>query len=190
MTDYKEVVKKVKEAVDQLEGEDNLKDIAFKTLLDHALRGNEELPTVQPIHAGTDEVVKSAVSKSRAKKSSQPTVPYSDSAIRKEVKEKFEDIDPNISDLKPLKSLKQKWEKYLWVLEVARRKGLDMLTNSEVAYILDEKLSLGVTEKQVNNLTFKVEAGYVAKRSVDGHRSWKILQPGIDWVTTIGNANE
>lgn len=176
--DYKTIISEINEAVKEIE-DTNLKEIAFKDLLNDALDRRESnsvsgTESVQPPQGNQPK-------KSNSKRSvTEP--PFRLSSVRQELRDAMEDFDPNMVGIKPLNSLKQKWEQYIWVLEIARQKGFDSLTNSEIAYVLSEKFSLGATEKQVNNLTFKAKDGIVFKREVNGVRAWKILQPGIKLI--------
>jgi len=179
MKDYKTIVKEVVEATKSIKDK-NLKEIAFKKLLEHSLDPHAEFVSKKADGSSTKRV-KGSINK---KRSTSPAV--RDKAVREEVKSAFTDVTPNMPGIKPLSSLKQKWEKYVWVLVVAKKKGIDVMTNNEIAYVLSEKFSVGATEKTVNNLTFKVESGFVQKRDLDGTRAWKILIDGINWVTEGG----
>lgn len=176
MKDYKTIVAEIVEATKNITDE-KLREIAFQKLLDHSLE-----PNPSPVSKKTESVeVENSPKKANIKKrSTSPAI--RDNVVREEVKSAFNDVTPNTPGIKPLSSLKQKWEKYIWVLVVAKEKGIDMMTNNEIAFILSEKFSVGATEKSVNNLTFKVEAGFVQKRDLDGTRAWKVLIDGINWV--------
>lgn len=179
MKDYKTIVKEVVEATESIKDE-SLKEIAFQKLLEHSLDPHAESVSKKADGSSTKRV-KGSINK---KRSTSPAV--RDKAVREKVKSAFTDVTPNMPGIKPLSSLKQKWEKYVWVLVVAKKKGIEVMTNNEIAYVLSEKFSVGATEKTVNNLTFKVESGFVQKRDLDGTRAWKILIDGINWVTEGG----
>ncbi len=180
MKDYKTIVTKVVEATEGIKDE-KLKEIAFQKLLEHSLAPQAVSVSKKAGQPGTRHVGANSGIK---KRSTSPAI--RNKAVRKEVKSAFTDVTPNMPGIKPLSSLKQKWEKYIWVLVVAKEKGIEVMTNNEIAYVLSEKFSVGATEKTVNNLTFKVESGFVQKRDIDGTRAWKILIDGINWVTESG----
>ncbi len=174
MKDYKTIVSEVVEATEGIKDE-RLKEIAFQKLLEHSLE-----PNMVPVSRKDTPEQITTKKLGIKKRSSAPAI--RDQIVRDEVKAAFADITPNMPGIKTLSSLKQKWEKYIWVLVVAREKGIDIMTNNEIAYILSEKFSVGATEKNVNNLTFKVESGFVQKRDLNGTRAWKVLIDGINSV--------
>lgn len=176
MKDYKTIVAEIVEATESIKDE-KLKEIAFQKLLEHSLEPNPSHASKEAKPVDTGSFPKKANAKKRA---TSPAV--RDKVVREEVKSVFNDVTPNMPGIKSLSSLKQKWEKYIWVLVVAKEKGIDAMTNNEIAFILSEKFSVGATEKTVNNLTFKVESGFVQKRDLDGTRAWKVLIDGINWV--------
>lgn len=182
MKDYKQIIAEIVEATRGVEDE-KLREIAFQKLLEHSLN-----PTaVQDATSTSDSSTpKTAVVQTRSlRKRSGPSPAVKETSVRPEVKTAFSDVAPNAAEYKPLKELKQKWEKYMWVLVVAKDKGIDRMTNAEIAYVLTEKFSVGATEKTVNNLTFKVEDGYVQKTDLAGTRAWKVLVDGIELIKLV-----
>lgn len=175
MKDYKTIIAEVVEATEAIKDE-KLKEIAFQKLLDHSLN-----PVPFSHTKGAGEVSNDGPKTQPSKRRSVAPV-IKVTSVREEVKSAFTDVTPNMPGLKPLSSLKQKWEKYLWVLVAAKEKGVDVMTNTEIAYILTEKFSVGATDKTVNNLTFKVEPGYVQKTELNSSRAWKVLIDGIDVI--------
>lgn len=187
MKDYQQIVLNIVQATEAIK-DDKLKEIAFQKLLDHALGANLETTT-------NDDAEESSTKKSNAKKAkpkqSQATAKANILTIRQEVKDAFSDITPKMPGMKPLNTLKQKWEQCIWVLVVAKDKGIEEMNNNEIAYVLTEKFSIGATDKTVNNLTFKVTSGHVQKRTTtDGKRTWKVLIDGINAVKEEANDNE
>lgn len=177
MKDYKTIVGEVIEATEGIKDE-KLKEMAFQKLLDHSLVN----PLSSPFPRKGGKTSTATGPKAQGAKKRSATVAIKEASVREEVKSAFADVTPNMPGFKPLSSLKQKWEKYIWVLVVAKDKGIDAMTNTEIAYILTEKFSVGSTDKTVNNLTFKVETGYVQKRELDGARAWKVLIDGINAI--------
>ena len=176
MKDYKAIITEVVEATEGIKDE-KLKEIAFQKLLEHSLEPYSVPVSKKNEGTGVGNSPKNLGAK---KRSTSPSI--RDKVVREEVGSAFADVTPNMPGIKPLSSLKQKWEKYLWVLVVAKEKGIEVMTNNEIAYVLSEKFSVGASEKTVNNLTFKVESGFVQKRDLDGTRAWKVLIDGINWV--------
>jgi len=162
MKDYKTIIKEVVEATENIKDE-KLKEIAFQKLLEHSLTPDLQLVTKK---IDKPPIKDSILNPNPRKRSTSPTV--REKVVREEVKSAFVDVTPNMPGIKPLRSLKQKWEKYIWVLVVAKERGINEMTNNEIAYILSVKFSVGATEKTVNNLTFKVEPGFVQKRNIGG----------------------
>ncbi|OGD10597.1 hypothetical protein A2397_01320 [Candidatus Amesbacteria bacterium RIFOXYB1_FULL_44_23] len=176
MKDYKTIVAEIVDATENIKDE-KLKEIAFQKLLEHSLEPNSSSVSKKVESMDTGNFSKKLGVKKRSKSSV-----VRDKVVREEVKSAFNDVSPNMPGLKPLGSLKQKWEKYIWALVVAKEKGIEMMTNNEIAFVLSEKFSVGVTEKTVNNLTFKVESGFVQKRDLEGTRAWKVLIDGINSI--------
>ncbi len=180
MKDYKSIISEIVSATEDIQDQ-KLKEVAFQSLLNSALSSQQ--PSVDLTSKEDDSRMPiSSARFSPAGKKRSPSPAVRTSIVRDEVKKAFIDVTPNMPGVKPLSTLKQKWEKYIWVLGVGKEKGVEMMTNNEIAYILSENFSVGVTEKTVNNLTFKVEAGFVQKRDLDGTRAWKILIDGINFL--------
>lgn len=198
MKDYKTIISEITAAVKDIEDE-KLKEIAFQRLLEHALT---PLPTpslsTTSIEEGSDSNGKSAVidlvkvKKSdmiRVKKASTVATPYNLKVVRQDVIEAFQDIHGKYPGLKPYGELKQKLHKYFWILEIGRLKGIEALTNSEIAYLLDTHFREGVTEKQVTNLGAQLKYGFIQRREVNGLTAWRILKDGTDLVTEGNEEN-
>lgn len=186
MKNYKDIISEITSATDVIKDQ-KIRELAFQRLLEDALgrEDSEERQNVfkkpnqgpqnleSPTHIPTPE-------KQRSVSKNNPAGPYRIKAVSPQVKNAFSKFDPNQFNLKPFKQIKQKIEKYLWILEYGRKSGIETMTNNEVAYVLGEKLLESVTEKQVNNLKQKVRDGYITKWDT----GWKILQKGIDKVNS------
>lgn len=97
-------------------------------------------------------------------------------------------------DLLPWGSLDKDWKKYLWILEAARVKGIDGLTNSEISYLMDKTFREVRAPKVVNNLKKKIKDRYVQPSSVNvegkTYSIWRILADGSkEVVEPAGKAN-
>lgn len=173
MKDYKSIIQSITEAVELIKDE-GLKEQAFNRLMEDALAINKEEARVPNNH--------SDASPKTTRQKSGVSSPYTPTAIRKEVKSLFSSFDANVQGMKPLRDMKKKWEQYLWILEFARKKSVEAMTNSEIAYVLSDIVHIGGTEKQVNNLNQKIKDGYVQLREVNNIKGWKILSRGIEMV--------
>ncbi len=174
--DYKQVISDILEAVQQIKDE-KVREYTYNRLLENSLSKAKNVSQTEEANEGANPA---KTVRAKRKSASDPP-PFRINSVRDEIKVAFEDVNPIQEGLKPLKDLKEKWQMYLWVLEIGRQKGIDMMTNSEIAYVLSERFTRSVTEKQVNNLTFKTMAGYVQKRELENStRAWKIMVPGIE----------
>jgi hypothetical protein len=74
------------------------------------------------------------------------------------------------------------WKKYLWILEAARLKGVDGLSNSEISYLMDKTFRESRNPKVVNNIKQKIKDRFVQPGTVtaDGksYSTWRILADG------------
>ncbi len=190
MKDYEKIIQDIYKAVRVIDGKEDgkLREITFERLLDDALGNHgekkESQSKLQTPHDNTQ------ISRKKPKKVGR-TTPFNRAMVRDEVVKALDEVTPNQSGIKTLKSLKEKWQQYLWVLEVGKLKGVASMSNAEIAYVLDDMFSLGVTEKQVNNLTFKVKEGYVQKRTIEnGLRAWRILAEGSELLKQTNKADE
>jgi len=130
MSDYKTIVAEIVEATENIKDE-KIKEIVFQRLLDHSLGGSI---STRPTEGNLEDTGK--LQKRRVLKKNTVSSAVRGDAVREEIKKAFTDISPNMTGLKPLKSLSQKWEKYIWVLVVAKEKGVGAMTNNEIAWVL------------------------------------------------------
>ncbi len=185
MKDYKEIISKVEVAVKDIKDE-TLKKIAFERLLEHELLMNSDANSHMLKSSGQSSSPtgeEKETTKKAKKKKSTYTGPFNIDTVRNEVKTAFQDLTANPQGQVPFDSFKQKFEKFLWVLEFGRKKGVAAMTNNEIAFVLSEKLAQPVTDKQVNNLKQKLKDGLVQVWEIDGKKAWKIVQDGINLVT-------
>ncbi len=79
-------------------------------------------------------------------------------------------------------SLGKDWKKYLWILEAARKKNIDGLTNAEISYLMDKTFRESRSPKVVNNLKKKIKDRFVQPLTVNAggkaYSIWKILADG------------
>jgi len=79
-------------------------------------------------------------------------------------------------------SLGKDWKKYLWILEAARKKNIDGLSNSEISYLMDKTFRESRTPKVVNNLKQKIKDRLVQPNTVTAegksYSVWRILADG------------
>jgi hypothetical protein len=79
-------------------------------------------------------------------------------------------------------SLGKDWKKYLWIIEAARIKGVDGLTNGEISYLMDKTFREARAPKVVNNIKQKIKDRFVQPGTVDvdgkQYSTWRILADG------------
>jgi hypothetical protein len=79
-------------------------------------------------------------------------------------------------------SLSKDWKKYLWILESARKKNIDGLTNGEISYLMDKTFRESRSPKVVNNLKKKIKDRFVQPLTVNvegkTYSIWRILADG------------
>lgn len=81
------------------------------------------------------------------------------------------------------------WKKYLWILEAARTKGIDGLSNSEISYLMDKTFREVRAPKLVNNLKKKIKDRFVQPSTVNlegkTYSIWRILADGSKEVIQL-----
>lgn len=89
-------------------------------------------------------------------------------------------------------SLDKDWKKYLWILEAARKKGINGLTNAEISYLMDKTLREYRAPKVVNNLKKKIKDRFVQPLTTTAegktYSVWKILADGSKEVVVQAGA--
>ena len=87
-------------------------------------------------------------------------------------------------------SLGNDWKKFLWILEAARKKGVDGLTNGEISYMMDKTFREHRAPKVVSNLKKKIKDRFVqpGAASLEGksYSTWRILAEGTKEVIQSG----
>ena len=96
------------------------------------------------------------------------------------------DLNPDQAGLVSWGTLSVDWKKFCWILEAARLKGVDGLTNSEISFLVDKIFRESYQPKLVNNLKFQIKKGMVKPVAVTSggreYQVWKILATGIKEV--------
>jgi hypothetical protein len=91
-------------------------------------------------------------------------------------------LDVDEPSLAPWKALGKDWKKYLWILEAARLKKIDGLTNAEISYLMEKTFREVRQPKVVNNLKKKIKERFVASQTIESNGKsyaiWKILADG------------
>jgi len=79
-------------------------------------------------------------------------------------------------------TLSKDWKKYLWILEAARKKDVDGLTNSEISYLMNKTFREVRAPKVVNNLKNKIKDRLVQSTTAEAggktYSIWRILADG------------
>ena len=101
-----------------------------------------------------------------------------------EARAEVQNLQLNVAEsgLLPWGSLGKDWKKYLWILEAARKRDIDGLTNGEVTYLMNKTFREFRQPKVVNNLKKKIKDRCVQPSTVnvDGkvYSIWRILAEG------------
>jgi hypothetical protein len=184
MSNLEAILKSVSESVQVVEDAD-LRRIAFQEILKHALRSDAVAPS--RVSASGDPS-RPLSPKKKAAVSRQ----NSGTGIRPEAA--GIDISPDEKKLVSWGTLSVDWKKFCWILEAARLKGLDGLTNAEISHLIDKVFRESYAPKVVNNIKFQIKKGMVkgnVLRSGDkDYQVWKILAAGIKEVSAVSSEGE
>jgi len=184
MSNFQTILKSVEECVRMVE-DPELRKIAFHEILRHVLRSQDVSPA-QP------RQVSSATPRRSKSRSAPAPKPNSPPAIRSEVAAL--DLNPDESGLVAWDTLSADWKKFCWILEAARLKNVDGLTNSEISHLIDKIFRESKAAEVVNNLKVQIRKGMVksvtTKSGDREYRVWKILAGGIKEVTAKSAAVE
>jgi len=177
MSKLETLLKLAEESVRAVE-DPELRKIAFQEILRHNLR-SEEVPS------GSAPRRPSAPPRQTKKRASPGARAGGPLAVRPEVETL--DLSPDEPGLVPWNSLSTDWRKFCWVLEAARQKKIDGLTNAEISYVIDKVFRQSYEPKVVNNLKVQIKNGMVkpatAKSGDREYAVWRILAAGIKEVT-------
>lgn len=174
MKDYKQILQAAEEAVKTVH-DPELKKIAFAELLKHDLGGQK--PAEKKEVQG-----RKRKSKARKKfgKAAKPTAGIA--TIRPEVQKL--DLNTDEKGLPRWSSLKNDWKKFCWILEAARKKGVDGLSSSEISYLIEGTFRENYPTNKVGNLKFKLRDGIVKTIKIENKNGWKILAAGTRTITS------
>jgi hypothetical protein len=177
MSNLHEILKSAEEAV-QAVNDPDLRKIAFQEVLRHRLRSDEVIPDKPGRRTAVIPSRPKARASSAARPSNQPAIRPGVAAL---------DLSPDEDGLVPWGSLSVDWKKFCWILEAARLKKVDGLTNSEISHLIDRVFRESKAPEVVNNLKVQIKNGmvkpFVAKSEDRDYRVWKILASGIKEVT-------
>src|ERR1019366_7187614 len=128
MNNLHAILKSAEESARTVE-DPELRRIAFQEILRHHLGSSETSP-------GKSQ--QAATATSRRPKVRPASAPKSNSqpAIRPEVAGL--DLSPDEHGLARWSSLSVDWKKFCWILEAARLKKVDGLTNAEISHLIDK----------------------------------------------------
>jgi hypothetical protein len=176
MSNLQAILKSAEESV-QTVADPDLRKIAFQEILRHHLR-SDGAPQDEPRpHAATSSRRPKGRSSPAPKAGSQPTIRPEVAAL---------DLSPDEHGIVPWSTLSVDWKKFCWILEAARLKKVDGLTNSEISYLLDKIFRVSKAPEVVNNLKVQIKNGMVksviTKSGDREYRVWKILAGGINEV--------
>jgi hypothetical protein len=179
MTSNLEALLKSAEESARVLDDPELRKIAFQEVLRYSLR------SVEPVANHAALTVTADARPGAKKRMPQTAKPNTTSAIRPDVASL--DVSPDQSGLVSWGTLSIDWKKFCWILEAARLKGVDGLTNSEISFLVDKIFRESYQPKVVNNIKLQIKKGMVKSAVVMlGEREyqvWKILATGIKEVT-------
>jgi len=178
MSNLQAIVRSAEEAV-QAVNDPDLRKIAFQEVLRHRLMSDD--PSPDRLREGAP----AALSRKPKGRSSPVPKANSQTAIRPEVTAL--DLSPDETSLVPWGTLSADWRKFCWILEAARLRNIDGLTNSEISHLIDKVFRESKAPEVVNNLKVQIKKGMVksvvTKSGDRDYRVWKILAGGIKEVT-------
>jgi|ERR1022692_1550566 hypothetical protein len=177
MSNLQEILKSAEESVQTVE-DPELRKIAFREILAHKLGSGD---------ASANRTPRGSVASARQTK--RRTSPAARSggqgAARPEVAGL--ELSPDERGLVAWGSLSADWKKFCWVLEAARLKHVDGLTNAEISGLIGKVFREDYAPKVVNNIKFQLKKGMVkaavAKSGEKEYQVWKILAAGIKEVS-------
>jgi hypothetical protein len=176
MNNLQAILKLAEDSARTVEDPD-LRRIAFQEILRYHL-GSDEASALKPRQATAAISPRPKVRPAPAPRAnSQP-------AIRPEVAAL--DLSPDEHGLAPWSTLSVDWKKFCWILEAARLKKVDGMTNAEISHLIDKIFRESKPPEVVNNLKVQIKKGMVksvvTKSGDREYRVWKILAGGIKEV--------
>jgi hypothetical protein len=184
MSDLQWILKCAEESVKVVE-DPELRKIAFHEIL-RRLLGSENAAPNEPRQGASAPARRSKLRSSSAPKAN------GQSAIRAEVATL--DLSPDEPSLVPWGTLTADWKKFCWILDAARLKKVDGLTNSEISHLIEKVFRENYKVEVVNNLKVQIKKGKVKPAVIKSgdreYRVWKILAGGIEEITAKAVAGE
>jgi hypothetical protein len=176
MSNLQSILKSAEESVKVVE-DPELRKIAFHEILRRLLGSENEAPR-EPRQGSSATARRAKARSSPAPKANgQP-------AIRSEVANL--DLSPDEPSLASWGTLTADWKKFCWILEAARLKKVDGLTNSEISHLIEKVFRENYRAEVVNNLKVQIKKGMVKSIIIKSgdrkYRVWKILNGGMQEV--------
>jgi hypothetical protein len=183
MIEYAELLKRLEETA-KVVTDESLRGIAFEQLLKHELSVGNNLEGQTP---PTKQIERQTVKRSKPKsKLPQATAA---SGIREGIRTLA--ISPDESGLPAWSSIGA-LDKYLWVLEAAHKKKVEILTASEISYLIFEIFRENHKTNQVNNLKTRIKKGQVrVAKQTEGSTTitgWQILNAGSQHLQALASS--
>jgi hypothetical protein len=177
MRNLQAILREVEQYVQVVE-DSELRKIAFQELLLRSLRDGDIASDEEPRN-------KPAILHQAKKRTPATTRAVASVTVRPEV-ESLE-LSPD-EPLAAWDGLSADWKKFCWVLEAARLKDVDGLTNSEISYLIEKIFRENYPITVVNNLKVQLKKGMVKSVVVNvggrDYRVWKILRGGTNEVAS------
>ncbi|MEY2507471.1 MAG: hypothetical protein QOH01_1800 [Verrucomicrobiota bacterium] len=136
-----------------------LRQIAFGRLLDAVVGAPAPRSKPEPAAEPAGKKTSPARSATKAKGKSKAAEYYAIGQVRQEVQNLS--VSGATKGLPSLKKCRLGWEKYLWVLAIAKRASVEGLNNHEIAFLLTKRFFKATKYTGVNNIRRKVESGFV-----------------------------
>lgn len=163
-----------------------LRQIAFGRLLDSVV--GAPVPPRKSEPAAGNVAVKNSPSRAavKAKSKNKTAEFYAIAQVRDEVQRLS--VSGAVKDLPSLKECPKDWEKYLWVLAIAKRAGVEGLNNHEIAFLLTKRLYKATKYRGVNNIRKKVQSGFVTPDPET--QSWLLTPEGQHLISLAKRGGE
>ena len=139
-----------------------LRQIAFSRLLDAVVGAAVPRRKQEPAGGSAAEPAAkktTARSPTKATSKSKAAEYYAVGQVRQEVLDLS--VSGAVKGLPSLRDCRLAWEKYLWVLAIAKRAAIEGLNNHEIAFLLTKRFYKATKYTGVNHIRLKVESGFV-----------------------------
>jgi hypothetical protein len=164
-----------------------LRQIAFGKLLDAAVGApTSATKTTRSESAAATKKASAATPPSKPKGKNRAAEFYAIAQVRPEVQNLS--VSGAVKGLPTLKQCRLSWEKFLWVLAIAKRAGVEGLNNHEIAFLLTKRFYKATKYTGVHNIRLKVEAGFVTPDPET--QRWMLTPDGEDHLKGLASGRD